>query len=90
VDSLVLGCTHYPIFKKEIKKLLPKSVKVISQDEIVPKKLKEYLKKHSGVANVLSKKRETKILVTDMTHTVSELTKKWFGKEAKVQKIDLN
>ena len=46
LDTLVLGCTHYPMLKKEIKKIMPKNIKIISQDEIVPFKLKKYLNSH--------------------------------------------
>lgn len=97
LDALVLGCTHYPIFKKEIKKLLPKNIKIISQDEIIPKKLKDYLKRHPEIERLLTKQQTpnesrasygARILVTDMTKTVEKLTKKWFGK-AKPQLINL-
>ncbi|MDQ5922865.1 MAG: Glutamate racemase [Patescibacteria group bacterium] len=79
VDALILGCTHYPILKKEIRKSLPKSVRIISQDEIIPKKLKEYLRNHTEIENKLSKNKTTKILVTDITQNVSLLARKWFG-----------
>ncbi|MDP9249671.1 MAG: glutamate racemase [bacterium] len=79
IQALVLGCTHYPIFKKEIKKVVGAKVKLVSQDEIVPKKLKNYLLRHPEIASKLSKKRTAKILVTDETETIDKLTKKWFG-----------
>ena len=84
LDALVLGCTHYPALKKEIRKLLPKNVKIISQDEIIPKKLKEYLAKHQEIALKLSKNKSMEILVTDKTQNMGHLVKKWFGK-AKVK-----
>ncbi len=80
LDSLVLGCTHYPILKKEIKKLIPKDVKIISQDEIIPKKLKEYLTRHPEITKKLSKNKSVKILVTDKTQNMTLLVKEWFGK----------
>jgi len=87
IDVLVLGCTHYPIFKKEIKKILMKSarhakggVEIISQDEIIPKKLKEYLENHAEITKKLSKHKTVKILVTDITSNISKLSGKWFGK----------
>jgi glutamate racemase len=55
LDALVLGCTHYPFYKNEIKKILGKKVKLISQDEIIPKKLKEYFVRHPEVEKKLSK-----------------------------------
>lgn len=89
IDTLVLGCTHYPIFKKEIRKILPKNIKIISQDEIIPKKLKNYFERHPEISQKLSKEKSAKILVTDMTQTVSRLTIKWFGKYAKPELIKL-
>src|SRR3989344_4534278 len=56
INAHVLGCTHYPIFKREIKKIAGKKVK---------------------------------ILVTDLTKTTDELTKKWFGGNTKPQLINL-
>lgn len=89
INALALGCTHYPIFKKEIKKLLPQDVKIISQDEIVPKKLREYFKNHPKISKKLSKGKSAKILVTDETQTVDNLTHKWFGKNAKPKLIEI-
>ena len=89
LDALVLGCTHYPIFKKEIRKILGKNIKVISQDEIIPKKLKNYLEKHPEVSKRLSKNETAKILVTDLTQSVNQLSKKWFGKNSKPKLVKL-
>ena len=83
LDALVLGCTHYPILKKEIKKIMQKKngdIRIISQDEIVPKKLKEYLARHAEISEKLSKNSSIKILVTDKTQNMTELVKKWLGK----------
>lgn len=87
--ALVLGCTHYPFYKKEIKKLIDKDVKLLSQDEIVPKKLKEYLKKHLEIEKKLSKNKKVKILVTDFSKNIENLAQKWFDKKIKLNLIDL-
>lgn len=79
IDALVLGCTHYPILKKEIKKIIGEDVKIISQDEIVPKKLKEYLEQHKEITDKLSRNRSMKILVTDKTHNMDRLVKRWLN-----------
>jgi glutamate racemase len=80
LDALVLGCTHYPILKKEIRKNMPSNIKIISQDEIIPDKLKEYFKGHPEITNKLSKNRTIKILVTDRTQSINTMVEKWFGK----------
>lgn len=46
IDLVILGCTHYPLIKDEIEKMVPPGVEVLSQGEIVAKSLKEYLLKH--------------------------------------------
>lgn len=86
INVLVLGCTHYPIFKKEFKLVLRslgevgKNIKLISQDEIIPEKLKDYFLRHPEIEKKLSKKHTTKILVTDITKNVEKLSSQWFGK----------
>lgn len=90
LEALVLGCTHYPIFKKEIRKILLKNIKVISQDEIIPKKLKIYLENHQVIKNKLSKNKSIKILVTDQTQNVNFLTKKWFSEKIKPKLVQLD
>ena len=97
IEALALGCTHYPFYKNEIRKFFKNSqgpslrkVTVISQDEIIPKKLKEYFKRHPEIENKLSKNKQSKILVTDITKNVEKLTQKWFGKDIKPELIKLN
>jgi glutamate racemase len=88
IDTLILGCTHYPILKKEIRRIVGENIKVISQDEIIPKKLKEYLSRHKEIK--LSKKGNIKILFTDITPTVEDLTFKWFGKNTKLSLVKID
>ncbi len=80
-EAIVLGCTHYPIFKNEFKKILGKNTKLISQDEIIPKKLQNYFARHPEIAQKLSKNKKAKILVTDMAPNIKKLSKKWFGED---------
>jgi len=89
IEALALGCTHYPYYKNEIKKILPKNVQIISQDEIVPKKLKDYFRRHPEVEKKLAKNRKAKILVTDITKNIQNLSQKWFGKGVKPELVML-
>jgi len=88
VDVIVLGCTHYPILKREIRKI--SGMKVISQDELIPQKLKLYLKRHPEMDKRLSKKREVKLLATDITKSLQSQSQKWFGKKTLLIKVVLN
>ena len=89
IDALVLGCTHYSILKNKFKKYAGKNIRIISQDEIVPKKLKSYLTRHKEIKNKLSTKGTVKILVTDITPNVKKLSQKWFEGKIKPKLINL-
>ena len=63
IDTLILGCTHYVILKDMIRKLLP-GVQVISQDEIIPAKVADYLRRHPEIETKLSRRGRRDYLVT--------------------------
>jgi glutamate racemase len=43
IDTLILGCTHYPLLKKEIEKYLGKKINIINPAESLAKEVKKYL-----------------------------------------------
>lgn len=89
IDALVLGCTHYGIVKNEFKKLLPKGVKIISQDTVVPKKTKDYLSRHPEISGKLSKKGTRAFYVTDITPELKKSANKWFEKAIQIKKVSI-
>ncbi|MDR1026193.1 MAG: glutamate racemase [Lactobacillus sp.] len=66
IDSLILGCTHYPLLKNFFRKYLPRGVMVISQDEFMGRKMKEYLSNHPEIVAVLGKNNEHKFVVSKL------------------------
>ena len=58
IDTLVLGCTHYPLLRDKISSRLPSAtprpVRIISQGELVADSLADYLHRHSEYAEQLS------------------------------------
>ena len=78
IDSLLLACTHYEIIEKEIKKIIGKKVKVISEGRIVAKKLKEYLDKHPEIENKLEKEKTVTYFFSDPDQDNAKLLKLFF------------
>ncbi len=72
IDAVILGCTHYPLLVKKIKKFLPKNIKIISQGKIVAPSLKDYLKRHPEIENKLSKNSNIKFYTTDIPELFNE------------------
>ena len=53
-DSLILGCTHYPLLKEYFRKALPQ-VNIVSQDELMAEKLCDYLRRHTEIDSCLTR-----------------------------------
>lgn len=64
VDSLILGCTHYPLLKQYFREYLP-SVRIISQDELMGAKLADYLQRHIEIDICLSRNKDYRFLVSN-------------------------
>lgn len=90
LDTLILGCTHYPLLKNKVSKIMGKNVQLISPDVIVPRKLKEYLLRHQETDSKLTKKGTRKLLATDITENMERLRKKWFGKSSHFEIVELS
>jgi glutamate racemase len=89
IDTLILGCTHYPILKKRIAAGTGKNIKVISQNELLPEKLKWYLNKHPEFETRLSKHGVRHFFFTDITDTVKKTATVWFSKDIQLEKVSI-
>ncbi len=58
IDYLVLGCSHYPYLIPQIKKILPKRIKIIDSGEAVARQTKKVLEENNTL-NLSNKKGET-------------------------------
>lgn len=55
IDALILGCTHYTVLKQFVRTRFKRKFTVITQDEIIPEKLKEYLERHPEITERLTR-----------------------------------
>ncbi len=46
IDTMVLGCTHYPLLLPKISRIVPAGIKIVAQGEYVARSLKDYLQRH--------------------------------------------
>lgn len=90
IDSLILACTHYPILKNEIRKVLPDHIKLISQGSIVASSLIDYLERHPEIDEVCSKRRELKFYTTESVSDFEEKASVFLNRKLKAQHIALN
>lgn len=75
IDALILGCTHYPLFKNVIEKELGTNIKIINTGEMVAKELKEFMKKEC-LENKKGINGNIKIYLTDLESNFINVAKK--------------
>lgn len=90
VDTLILGCTHYPFLKDLIQPRIGKKVTLIDSAEEVVKKVKEYLKKNPELEKKLQKGEKHHFYVSDLTPSAEQLVKKWFDNKVKLEYYTLS
>ncbi|MDR1697217.1 MAG: aspartate/glutamate racemase family protein [Rickettsiales bacterium] len=103
IDTLILGCTHFPHYKNEIAKMMP-GVKILSQDEIIPEKLRDYLNRHPEINTKLLPPRgessrrngvatdgggQNNFFVTDISESYLTQAARLFGNEIKIEKTNV-
>lgn len=89
IDTIILGCTHYPLLTNQIKKFLPKEITLLSQGEIVAKGLKDYLNRHPEMETRCSKGNTIEFFTTGDTNNFDTHAGKFFGKEIKSKHLQL-
>ncbi len=83
MDALLLGCTHYIHLKDHIREHYPFSV--ISQDEIIPDKLVQYLERHPEIETKLTRNRKCSFYLTDYTDGYASNIRRLFSDTVDIQ-----
>lgn len=65
IDTLLLGCTHYPILLPKIRQYAPQGVKIVPQGDIVAESLADYLRRHPEIDAKCTKGGTTDFLTTE-------------------------
>ncbi|NVK64039.1 MAG: glutamate racemase [Flavobacteriales bacterium] len=68
IDTIVLGCTHYPVLKAYLESIVPSHVQIISQGKIVAESLADYLERHPEIDQFCSKNSSVQYLTSENTN----------------------
>ncbi len=89
IDTVVLGCTHYPLLLPALQKLAPAHWQFVAQGELVAEKLSDYLQRHPTMQSRLSTKGERRFLTTDNAAAFAEKAALFYGEPVQADKIEL-
>lgn len=67
VQCLLLGCTHYPVLRDSARQIMGPGVEILGQDEIIPPKLADYLKRHPEYSDHIGRSGRIDFHVSDRT-----------------------
>ena len=89
IDTILLGCTHYPLLEEKIKKYLPQGIDIISQGKIVAASLEDYLKRHTEIERNLSKNHAMEFYTTDSVEDFNRHAVDFYGEKVNSVHVDL-
>ena len=85
IDTLILGCTHYPILKKLIMSKVGKKVTIIDSSTAVTEMVNDYLEKTPDVKKTLKSSGRTEFFVSDYTAQFEKTAKTLLGGNIKLK-----
>lgn len=86
VDTLILGCTHYPLLEKVIAKVMGARVRLV--DSAAPTALcLEALLREKGLLCTRSRRAPLKIFVTDRVRNFARIGESFLGEKLKIVRL---
>ena len=89
IDSIILGCTHYPLLMPVIRKFVPEGIQLLEQGKVVSSKLVEYLARHPEMDQRCSKSGLVKYYTTENVEIFEKNAATFIGQTVKCEKVIL-
>lgn len=69
IDTIILGCTHYPLLLDKIRKYVPQGINILSQGELVASSLRDYMARHPEMDAMCTKGGDCRYYTTESVET---------------------
>ena len=89
IDTVILGCTHYPLLLPKIHKYIPRGIRIISQGEYVAESLQYYFEQHSDLEERCTKGGTVHYLTTENPEKFKESAQIFLHEPVEVENITL-
>lgn len=89
IDTLLLGCTHYPLVEHIIRRIVPKSTRIVSQGPIVADSLLDYMHRHPEIEQAICLSSDTTFFTTDDAETFSQKATLFYQKKISALHISI-
>ncbi|MDR0682318.1 MAG: glutamate racemase [Dysgonamonadaceae bacterium] len=89
IDTLILGCTHYPLLENKIRHYLPESIAIVSQGKYVAESLENYLSRHPEMDAFCSKNGSIRFYTTESEDKFADMAGIFLKGKINVHRINL-
>ena len=89
IDTLVLGCTHYPLLLPKIRQFTPNHIGIVEQGRLVADSLKEYLTRHPEIEKKCTKSGSIFFYTTEAEEKFREMAALFWSSPENVERIQL-
>lgn len=90
IDTIILGCTHYPILINKIREFTPNHIRIVPQGEYVANSLNDYLIRHPEIERRCTRNGTCRFLTTEKENIFEESAAIFLNQEMiKVESISL-
>lgn len=89
IDTIILGCTHYPILYDKIRRYTPDHINVIMQGEYVGRSLADYMARHPEMDALCTKGGNCRFLTTESVDIFRQYASIFFDGDIQVNSIAL-
>ena len=90
IDTVILGCTHYPLLLPKIKQYMPADIAIVAQGELVAQSLKDYLRRHPEMDTRCTRGAHCTYYTTESEEKFAESASTFLKQNIEVHHIDLN
>jgi glutamate racemase len=89
IDTLILGCTHYPLLKDKIQRKIGKRVHIIDSSIAIAENVKFFLDTHPEVDKQLSKNNAFRLFVSDITEQFGKTARTTLRRNVRLEHVEL-
>lgn len=89
IDTIILGCTHYPLLMNSIVKNIPDGVRIVPQGQYVANSLRDYLARHPDVERNITQQGKCRYLTTESEDKFKESAQIFLHEQVDVTHVDL-
>lgn len=87
IDSVILGCTHYPLLLGKIRQYMPDGVHIIEQGSYVAKSLENYLTRHPEMKERITTGGTARFLTTEQAEEFQSKAAVFMGNQLEAKRV---